>query len=236
MLKKLIKGLILALTFQCFVVNASKTNTDIEPNFELGAIVYNERCVLCHGDSAMGEGLLPLKLKSYPNTNLIKGIKGKSRESIRNAVIYGGTEGNISKYMPPMGNDLTWVETESVIDFLLYLQTNKEKALKLIKDMASNSQMERKSRGRDLYESRCVLCHGKYGEGDGRMARVIKSPPPANLTLSRLPDDYLIKIISLGGEAMGRSPQMPPWGMQFADDEIQSIITYIKSIRRPVNE
>jgi len=31
----------------------------------IGANVYVERCVLCHGSKAMGEGLLPLMIKDY---------------------------------------------------------------------------------------------------------------------------------------------------------------------------
>lgn len=85
--------------------------------------------------------------------------------------------------------------------------------------------------GLKAYHTHCVLCHGEYGDGKGRMAKIITTPPPANLTYSRLPDDYLKKIISGGGQSMQRSPQMPPWGDEFSSTQIDSIILYIKSIR-----
>ena len=85
--------------------------------------------------------------------------------------------------------------------------------------------------GRRIYESRCALCHGKSGLGDGRMAKIVKAPPPYNLTLSVMPDDYLKAIITRGGEAMGRSPQMPPWRDELSNAEIDQVMAYIKSFR-----
>ena len=64
------------------------------------------------------------------------------------------------------------------------------------------------------------------------MAKILKSPPPANLVSSRLPDKMLFDIISKGGEGVGRSPKMPPWGMQFTENEINSIMIYVKNIRQ----
>ncbi len=85
--------------------------------------------------------------------------------------------------------------------------------------------------GAEMFQSYCALCHGPNGEGDGKMAKIIKNPPPFNLTKSVMPDPYLEVIISKGGEAMGRSPRMPIWGEQFSKPEIQSLILYIKNLR-----
>lgn len=85
--------------------------------------------------------------------------------------------------------------------------------------------------GKEIFMQRCVLCHGKTGEGDGRMAKVIKSPPPFDLTASRLPDGYLKEIIVKGSEAMGRSKHMPPWGDALHDVEIESLMLHLKNIR-----
>jgi mono/diheme cytochrome c family protein len=85
--------------------------------------------------------------------------------------------------------------------------------------------------GSKVFSQRCVLCHGRTGKGDGRMARVIKAPPPADLTASRLPDDYLLDIIVRGSEALGRSKHMPPWGEALQKIEIDSVVIFVKSIR-----
>ena len=88
------------------------------------------------------------------------------------------------------------------------------------------------SHGAATYQARCVLCHGTIGLGDGRMSKIIKEPPPYNLTLSRAPDEYLKQIILLGGEPMGRSKHMPPWVNELSEVQVESVILYIKSLRK----
>lgn len=206
------------------------TGDNPAPSLQAGAEVFQNRCTLCHGDDGMGEGLLPLKLKQYPNTNLMKPKHPQDRASVHDIVVYGGTRGTVSNLMPPMGNDLTWTEVESVVDFVLQLRQQPEAARTLLASVRGQGEVSRKA-GQDIFTSRCVLCHGKFGEGDGRMAKVIKNPPPADLTASRLPDDYLKQIISKGGASVSRSPQMPPWGDQLSAVEIESLILYLKSLR-----
>jgi cytochrome c553 len=63
------------------------------------------------------------------------------------------------------------------------------------------------------------------------MARIIKNPPPFNLTLSRVPDDYLSDMIHKGGAAMGRSPRMPPFGGDLSETDIKSVMMYVKTLR-----
>ena len=63
------------------------------------------------------------------------------------------------------------------------------------------------------------------------MSKIIKNPPPYNLTLSALPDKYLKQIITQGGRAVGRSYQMPPWKDELSEEEVDSAIIYIKTLR-----
>ena len=43
-------------------------------------------------------------------------------------------------------------------------------------------------------------------------------------------DRFLFEIIKKGGSQFGRSNAMPSWGMQLSDDEIRSVVTYIRSL------
>lgn len=90
--------------------------------------------------------------------------------------------------------------------------------------------------GKELFSSRCTLCHGSTGLGDGRLAKIITSPPPANLTLSKADSRYIRNIIFFGGERMGRSSQMPPWGDEFNQSEIDSLVNYVQSLQTNTNE
>ena len=85
-------------------------------------------------------------------------------------------------------------------------------------------------RGKIVYQHYCVLCHGVSAQGDGRAAK-IHTPKPANLLLSRVPPEYLSMIIRKGGEAMGRSNAMPPWGEQLTDEQIRDLVNHLLSIR-----
>ena len=113
----------------------------------------------------------------------------------------------------------------------MLLHKKRDQALKLLRVEAENLKPTIRM-GRGIYQGRCALCHGKGGEGDDKMARIIKKPPPFNLTLSRMPDAYLKDIINKGGQAMGRSSRMPPWGTDLSGKEVESVILYIKTLRQ----
>ncbi len=202
-----------------------------EPTIEIGVRVFVERCVVCHGERGMGDGSLPIRLEDYPNTNLLENSLTTSHEEIRDAVAYGGSRGAMSNFMPPMGADLSWTETESVALFVALLRTDNAGAARMLRLQTFDSEATTEQ-GREVFVARCQLCHGKYGEGDGRMAKIIKTPPPANLVASKLADADVFRIIIAGGEGTNRSPQMPPWGDQLSQQEVQAVMLYLKSIRQ----
>jgi len=225
----------LALVFSWMLTplaNSYADNTiDTTPSLEIGSRVYSQRCTLCHGSQGMGDGVLPLKMGAYPNTNLRKPIKVSSPQDIHKAIVYGGSNGKLSKLMPPFGDELTWTELESVSKLVFALRSDTKTAVKLIsQEMSGNS--DHKVTGQKIYETRCVLCHGKYGEGDGRMSKLLKTPPPANLIKSRLPEKMVYQIISEGGEGVGRSKHMPPWKDQLNASEINAVVEYLNAMRR----
>lgn len=84
-------------------------------------------------------------------------------------------------------------------------------------------------RGGLVYANYCVTCHGFNADGNGRAARLY-NPRPANLRLSDKNDAYMGLIIRMGGEAMGRSPFMPPWGAELTDEQMKDIVAYLRSI------
>jgi mono/diheme cytochrome c family protein len=83
-----------------------------------------------------------------------------------------------------------------------------------------------------FYEDSCADCHGKAGKGDGPKAAELKTKP-ANYTdcaaMQKFDDDYLFKIIKNGGEAMGKSKEMPDFAKAYDDDEIKSLVAYVRS-------
>lgn len=225
---------ILFILLSIGMLNATSANaqrSDAEPTLKYGASIYKGRCVLCHGNQGHGDGMLPLSIKSYPHTNLHENRFGSDLESIRHSLIYGGSRNTMSIEMPPWGDELTYTQINSVAMFVLLMLSDSEKANELLNATSVKKRVNVRV-GRNLFKNFCTLCHGANGEGDGKMARIIKDPPPFNLTLSRVPDSYLSDIINKGGEAMGRSPRMPPWFEQLTKSEVQSVILYLKTLRK----
>ena len=86
-------------------------------------------------------------------------------------------------------------------------------------------------RGKIVFMTYCILCHGVTGEGNGRAAK-IHNPRPADFTKSVLPIEYFRMIVPRGGAAMGRSSAMPAWGDQLTEEQINDVTTYEFSLRK----
>ena len=84
--------------------------------------------------------------------------------------------------------------------------------------------------GAALYTAECAECHGTIGYGDGSEGRGLV-PSPALLTyLVHRPmagDEYLLWAIADGGVAFGT--EMPAYRNAFTEDEVWSIIAYMRA-------
>src|SRR5262245_31856124 len=84
-------------------------------------------------------------------------------------------------------------------------------------------------RGGLVYANYCVTCHGINADGNGRAAR-LHTPRPANLRASDKNDEYIRLIVMKGGEAIGRSRGMPAWADELADEQIQDVTAFVRSV------
>lgn len=200
-------------------------------DYEFGAHIYIQRCALCHGNNGLGEGLLPLLMGDYVDTRLFGDDGVPDRATVRQQIELGGILPEINDMMPPWRKELSAAELDAVTDFVILLANDKVTARKLIRKSSEAIPPSIKV-GRATFNGRCALCHGKSGEGDGKLANFITNPPPFNLTLSRLPDAMLQDIITKGGEGVGRSIQMPAWGDELNSFELNSLMQYLKTLRR----
>ena len=193
-----------------------------------GANTFNERCVICHGAEGFGDGVLSLSIEDYPNTNLRLRENPLAVGVIEDIVLNGGGANKHSVYSPPWKKELSLEDIKAVSEFVHHLQSDPESAVTFLE---RNRSLDDHLTGEAVYKTRCAICHGPSGLGDGKMSKIIKSPPPFNLTYSVMPDDYLKSIILGGGASMGRSPKMPPWQGELTDKELEEVIAYIKSLR-----
>ncbi len=89
------------------------------------------------------------------------------------------------------------------------------------------------AKGKATFEQYCASCHGSSGKGDGPAGGAL-NPKPKDLTtpgyVKGLKDDYMTKLIKEGGQAVGKSPLMPPWGSALKDDDVKNVIAYVRSL------
>ena len=87
--------------------------------------------------------------------------------------------------------------------------------------------------GRTLFETRCFVCHGRTGQGNGPAA-VGLNPPPVDFTKPSwqvsVSDADLMRVIKDGGAALGRSAVMPP-NADLNEQQIEALIAFVRSLK-----
>lgn len=230
-------ALILA-AFNAYAVNshASSNETSAQnKNHQDAANIFVERCSLCHGNDAMGEGLIPLKVKDYPPTNIYHSRQFVSQKQLINLINNGLPGEDLKHYMPPWKGEISKQDIAKLADFIIFFRTDLDNANAMLLAATKRGVFDSRrmtQHGAAIFATRCVLCHGSKGLGDGRMSRIIKSPPPANLQASTVPLDYIKLIVSRGGDAVKRSPQMPPWSDQLTEMEIDAVSQFVLDLRQ----
>lgn len=90
-------------------------------------------------------------------------------------------------------------------------------------------------RGKYFFDKYCVVCHGKYGKGDGFNSYNLL-PKPIDLSdslyLAANTNSFLYQMIALGGRGVNRSSQMPAYRYTLKENEIHNIIGYIRSLKK----
>jgi mono/diheme cytochrome c family protein len=80
-------------------------------------------------------------------------------------------------------------------------------------------------KGKLIYETNCLMCHGGGGKGDGPISAALK-PPATNLTSPKTrakSDKDLLTVIQDGRGVM------PAWKFQLKEQDTQNVLAYIRS-------
>ena len=92
--------------------------------------------------------------------------------------------------------------------------------------------------GRDVYRHYCQTCHGETGAGDGFNAFNL-DPHPRDLSDAALQkaktDTDFADAIRRGGAGVGLSPLMPPWGHTLSSQQIDEVVLYLRTLRKPAS-
>ena len=81
-------------------------------------------------------------------------------------------------------------------------------------------------RGRKVYETICIVCHGPQGQGDGPIIGRFPNPPSLQADRARaLPDGQVFHIVTRGQGIM------PSHGAQVLPDDRWRVILYLRQIQ-----
>jgi mono/diheme cytochrome c family protein len=124
------------------------------------------------------------------------------------------SNGGAHKTMPVWGDVLTKAQIDALVNYII-----------------TSSQGSSVQRGQALYTQNCASCHGDNGQGGPNPASPNEIIPPIGTAnfLNTRDDMTLFQIISQGQSDQG----MPPFGTAngggLEDDQINSIVAYIRS-------
>jgi len=90
------------------------------------------------------------------------------------------------------------------------------------------------AKGKAVYMTACVSCHGETGKGDGIAAGALTVKPrdmSDSAWQESVDDAYIAKVFMEGGAAVGKSPLMAAFAALIPDDETKdSLVAYLRSM------
>ena len=90
--------------------------------------------------------------------------------------------------------------------------------------------------GKGVYVHYCQTCHGETGAGDGFNAFNL-DPRPRDLSdaayQKKKTDADLTDAVRRGGAGVGLSALMPPWGNTLSRRQIDEVVLYLRSLKKP---
>jgi len=91
------------------------------------------------------------------------------------------------------------------------------------------------AKGKQIYGTYCVTCHGVAGDGQGPVGKTLK-PPPRDFTAGDFKygssDQDVFDIISNGAASKGGSPLMAPWGAVIPEDDRWGLVAHIRNLKK----
>ena len=86
--------------------------------------------------------------------------------------------------------------------------------------------------GQKLFQTRCFVCHGRDGKGDGPSASGLAEKPQDLTDASwqrTTSDDRIRSVIRGGGAAIGKSGAMPP-NPDLTPEQIQGLVAFVRGL------
>ena len=197
-------------------------STFTEQEAQFGAVIFKQfSCLGCHQIKEDGKKIGgPISANLYDSGNRY------------NLDWWSRFAENPQDFTPHSGEylaDLSMLGARYIIGYLMTLGVEDFKYFEPWK--AEPFQKADVKRGATVYREYCVQCHGPKGGGDGPGASGLEPKPAvhAKMALSDFPEDYLYNLVFYGGKTVGKSPNMPDWGMTLGEQGVADVIAYMRA-------
>lgn len=185
-----------------------------------GRVLFQSVCWTCHGTSGRGDGpTLQSDAAIQPPNFIAEGYADIPAEELLTRFEASLTGDGVDAEHPHMRAVLSVLKPERFRAALSYVP-----ALAYPPELPGSALT-----GMELYEARCVGCHGSEGNGDGYAAEALVIPPAdfhSDTLVARGDFDALFERIRNGGGSIHGS-SMPPWGVALSDPEIWDLVAYV---------
>ena len=85
------------------------------------------------------------------------------------------------------------------------------------------------AKGREVYETACLLCHGRDGASNPEWESPVRPVPFSDCGTTAEPTALWKSIVANGGPKHGLSDVMPAFGEAFAEPEIDAVVAYLRA-------
>lgn len=191
--------------------------------------VYHRQCATCHGNNGDGQGRAGASLSPAPSNFRSPAMRARSDAQLAAAIRNGKPGSAMSAY----GSRLSEAQITALVKYIRtsFMRGSGQAhaaAPAPVKPQVPVKNVDRKTLGRQLYETNCSACHGDDGN-TAVWARNSLVPPPRDFTteLSRklLGRERMIQSVTNGRPGTGM--------MSFADrlqpHEIETVVDFIRA-------
>jgi len=216
---------LMVLSLFLVLMGASAAQVRSRGDPKRGEEVYKSLCWTCHGNYGRGDGPAA-KYLAYPPPDFTdpRVLGQKSDEQILSGLIDAKEKAGTSHRTMVIGDLL---KKEALRDGLAY-----------IRSLSVPGKQVSISAGKDIYSTFCSSCHGVKGDGQGPAAKNLVGVKPRNFASK----DFVIEgreeeirqtIFEGAAKAFHGSPYMPEWNNTLSKQQIQDVVEYLKTFRKP---
>jgi cbb3-type cytochrome c oxidase subunit II len=178
-----------------------------------GSSLYEQNCIGCHGDRPSGSG----KAEPFLKPRAADLIDCYISPSEAYSILVRGVLGSAMPSFREMPEQDLWALAH-------FVSKMGEDVKRNILDVYENRTQAQLTEGKKLYDSKCITCHGKEGEGDG-MASASLNPRPKDFKRRVFGRVFFEKTLREGvpGSAMVSFSGL-------TQDEIKALHIYVTSL------